>query len=54
VTTVLALLGWEAYIHFGYQARKAEIHLLAILWVPVIAAWLTARILKKRGVLGSG
>jgi protein-S-isoprenylcysteine O-methyltransferase Ste14 len=54
LTAVLLLVFWEyAYVH-GFEASREVLQLLALVWIPCILAYLTARVLKKRGTLGTG
>lgn len=41
------LMVWERLMWSGYAASRAQIHALLALYVPLIAAWGTARWLKK-------
>lgn len=54
ITAVLALLAWQAVANFGYEARRGELTVLGIVWLPVAVGYLAARILKKAGALGRG
>lgn len=54
VTCALALLVWERWSSFGYEAREIQIHLIFAAWVPVVLAYAVARVLKKTGRLGAG
>jgi protein-S-isoprenylcysteine O-methyltransferase Ste14 len=48
---ILALLVWDEYARNG-SAAQATLVLALWLWVPLTAAYLTARYLKKTGALG--
>lgn len=51
---ILALLAWEHYAWWGYPpAERSTIEAVAV-WVPLTAAYLVARYLKKSGALGAG
>jgi protein-S-isoprenylcysteine O-methyltransferase Ste14 len=52
ITCALGLLVWESSAHYGLAASRNRLILVAILFIPVFAAYLTARILKKTRRLG--
>lgn len=54
ITGVLGLLVWEKISAFGYTAVEAGVRTMGFIWGACILAYLTARILKKTGSLGSG
>jgi hypothetical protein len=52
---MLLLFVWEDTANRGLHVRDAGSYtLIEVAWVVLILAYLTARILKKRGALGSG
>ncbi|MBI2194977.1 MAG: S-isoprenylcysteine methyltransferase [Planctomycetes bacterium] len=54
VTCALFLLVREQFDFLGYEACWSRVRFLILLWIPVVVAYATARVLKKRGHLGSG
>jgi protein-S-isoprenylcysteine O-methyltransferase Ste14 len=52
-SAALLLLIWERFLHFGYAARRGEINLFLLAYIPLIAAWGTVRWLKKHHRLDS-
>ena len=54
ITGIFGLLVLEKVRTFGYTAVEPEVRTIGILWAVCILAYLTARILKKTGSLGSG
>lgn len=52
LTTILVLLVWDDFRRFGFQ--RAELTAAALIWAPLVAAYLLARWLKKTGRLGEG
>lgn len=54
LTCVLALWAWDAWRQLGSPAAEPVLRGVLIAWVPVVLAWLVARVLKKRGALGHG
>jgi protein-S-isoprenylcysteine O-methyltransferase Ste14 len=53
-TAVLALMAWELICADGWEVSVDSVRLLILLWIPCVLAYVTARLLKKRGVLGKG
>lgn len=53
VTTALALLVWQSARNDEPDAVRRVLVLALALWVPVVAGYLAARILKKSGALDS-
>ncbi len=54
VSAILVLLIWENYVFYGYPGCRPTIIAAAAVWVPLTAAYLVARYLKKSGALGIG
>lgn len=50
--TALALLIYERIHWFGFEQKWIQSYLLASLLVPLLAAYITVRVLKKRKLLG--
>ena len=53
-TAILGLLVWERVTTAGFPAVRAEVQAIAALWLVCVAAYVTARVLKKTGSLGHG
>jgi protein-S-isoprenylcysteine O-methyltransferase Ste14 len=53
-TAMLLLLAWKHVSTHGFAASREVLTVLAVVWIPVILAYAAARILKKRGALGTG
>jgi protein-S-isoprenylcysteine O-methyltransferase Ste14 len=53
-TAILGLLVWERITTAGLPAVRAEVRTIAALWLACVAAYVTARVLKKTGQLGHG
>jgi len=53
-TAVFALMAWELICADGWERSIDSIRLLILLWTPCILAYVTVRVLKKRGALGTG
>jgi hypothetical protein len=45
ITAVIVLLGWEQLSDDGFESARDDLQLLAIVWIPFVLAYLTARIL---------
>jgi protein-S-isoprenylcysteine O-methyltransferase Ste14 len=54
VSAVLLLVFWEHVYEQGFEASKDLLRVLACVWIPVTLLYLVARVLKKRGTLGTG
>jgi len=54
VTTAMALLVWERITADGFEATRAYLDLMLILWAPAVLAYFAAFVAKKTGVLGQG
>ena len=54
ISTALALAVWEIWVRQGPRAGRARLRMAVLAWAPVVAAYLTARWLKKRRYLASG
>jgi hypothetical protein len=54
VNGVLLLLAWKHVSVHGFDASRGWLRTLALVWIPFLLAYLTARVLKKRGTLGKG
>jgi hypothetical protein len=54
VTAILGILVWEKISVVGLFPTRAEVSAIRWLWLVCIAAYLTARVLKKSGSLGRG
>jgi heme O synthase-like polyprenyltransferase len=52
ISTAFLLLGWQAVANFGWEAARSEAMTLFVFWLPLLAAYFTARVLKKTGRLG--
>jgi protein-S-isoprenylcysteine O-methyltransferase Ste14 len=53
ICAVLLLFGWERITLEGFAAARPYVEALAIVWIPFFLAYMTARVLKKRGALGN-
>jgi len=53
-TAILGLLVWERIATAGFPAVRSEVQTIAVLWLMCVAAYVTARVLKKTGQLGRG
>lgn len=51
---ILALLVWDEYVRYGRTGAASALAAAAWVWVPLAAAYLFARYLKKSGALGTG
>ncbi len=51
---ILALLVWDEYVRHGRVGAASALAAAAWAWVPLAAAYLIARYLKKSGALGTG
>ncbi|HEY7214916.1 MAG TPA: isoprenylcysteine carboxylmethyltransferase family protein [Thermoanaerobaculia bacterium] len=51
---ILALLVWDEYVRHGGAGAASALAAAAWIWVPLAAAYLVARYLKKSGALGTG
>lgn len=51
---ILALLVWDEYVRHGRAGAAGALAAVAWVWVPLAAAYLVARYLKKSGALGTG
>ena len=54
VNGVLLLLAWKYVSVHGFDASRKLLWTLGLVWIPFLLAYLTARVLKKRGTLGKG
>jgi hypothetical protein len=54
ISAVLLLVFWEHVHEQGFEASKDLLRVLAFVWIPVTLLYLVARVLKKRGTLGTG
>jgi len=45
---------WERIATAGFPAVRSEVQTIAVLWLMCVAAYVTARVLKKTGQLGRG
>ena len=54
VCAILVLLVWEHWVFQGYPGCRPIIVGAVAVWIPLTAAYLVARYLKKSGALGTG
>jgi protein-S-isoprenylcysteine O-methyltransferase Ste14 len=54
LTSILGLLLWDGYQVLGTAGARRMAPGVLVLWLPLIAAYLTVFYLKKRGTLGQG
>ena len=52
VSAAFLLLGWQAVANFGLEVSRSEVMTLLVFWLPVLGAYIVARVLKKTGRLG--
>ena len=53
-TGVVGLLEWEDVRRYGWRAESDDLWRALLLWIAVFCLYVTARILKKRKLLGDG
>jgi protein-S-isoprenylcysteine O-methyltransferase Ste14 len=52
VSAVLLMVAWKYVSVRGFESSRELLRTLAIVWIPFVLAYLTARVLKKSGRLG--
>jgi hypothetical protein len=53
-TGVLGLLEWEDIRRYGFKAEAGDLWKALLLWLPVFALYVVARVLKKKKLLEDG
>jgi len=53
-TGVVGLLEWEDIRRYGFKAEAGDLWKALLLWLPVFALYVTARVLKKKRLLEDG
>jgi hypothetical protein len=49
----LAMMGWEAIAHQGWEASRGRLEVLGGIWAAGLVVWIIARVLKARKILAS-
>jgi hypothetical protein len=52
-SAVMLLFAWKRISLEGFEDARPYVQVLAVAWIPCLLAYLTARVLKKRGALGT-
>jgi protein-S-isoprenylcysteine O-methyltransferase Ste14 len=53
LTALLLILAWKQVSEYGIATTKPHLCVLAIVWMVLVAAYASVRVLKKRGTLSS-
>ena len=51
ITAAFILMAWQAIANLGWEASRSEAMTLLVFWLPVLALYIVARLLKKSGRL---